>query len=87
MVGVHRITSSVLLLDIPDVAKPELTSAVLVALEFGNGRISSLGRVETDDTSASGAAARFVLNLRLLHISDGAEELDKILIARRPWQL
>lgn len=87
MVGVHRVTSSVLLLDVPDVTKPELTSAVLVALKLGNGRIGSLGGIEPNDTGTSGATARFVLDLRLLHISNCAEKLDKIFIARRPWQL
>lgn len=85
MVGLHGITTAGL--DVPDVAEPQLTPAVLVALKLGNGSVGGVGGIKTDDTSASRAAARFVLDLRLLNISDGAEELDQVLIACRPWKL
>lgn len=74
VVGLHSVTTAGL--NVPDVAEPQLTPAVLVALKLGDGSVGSIGGIETDDTSASGAAARFVLNFRLLNISYGAEELD-----------
>lgn len=85
MIGLHGVTAA--RLDVPDVAETQLTSAVLVALELRDRSVGGFGSIESDDTSASGAAAWFVLNFRLLDVSDGAEELDKVLIARRPWKL
>lgn len=85
VVGLHSVTTAGL--DVSDVAEPQLATAVLVALKLGNGSIGSVGGIETDDTSASGAATRFILNLRLLYISNGAKELDQVLIACRPWKL
>lgn len=85
MIGLHGVTTA--RLDVPDVAETQLTSAVLVALELRDCSVGGFGSIESDDTSASGAAAWFVLDFRLLDISDGAEELDEVLIARRPWEL
>lgn len=85
VVGVHGVPTT--WLEIPDETEAELASAVLVALELGNGCIGSLGRVETDDASASGATAGFVLDFCLLDIANRAEQLDEILVASRPRQL
>lgn len=85
MVSIHGVSTT--RLEISDKAEAQLASAVLIALELGNSCVCSLGRVEADDASASGAAAGFVLNLCLLHVTNRAEQLDKILIAGRPRQL
>lgn len=85
VIGVHGITATGL--QVSDVAQSQLPTTVLVALELGDGRISRLGSVEADDASASGAATWLVLDFRLLDVSNGAEELDQILVASRPWKL
>lgn len=85
MIGLHGVTTA--RLDVPDVAETQLPPAVLVALELGDGGVGGFGSIESDDASASGAATWFVLDFRLLDISNGAEELDEVLVARRPWKL
>lgn len=71
VIGVHGIPTT--RLEIPDETEAKLASTVLIALELGNSCVGSFGRVKTDDTSASGATARLVLNLCLLHVSYRAE--------------
>lgn len=79
MVGVHCVTSAGL--EVLDVAEPELTAAVLISLELGYGSIGCLGSIESHNTSSSGAATRFVLDLGLLNFADRPEQLDQVLIA------
>lgn len=85
VVSVHSVPTAGL--KIADETEAQLAPAILITLEFSNSCVGSLSRVETDDTGASGAAARFVLDFGLLHVAYRAEELDKILVTSRPWQL
>lgn len=85
MVGVHRVTTAGL--EVLDVAESELTATVLISLELGYGSIGCLGSIESDNTSSSGAAARFVLDLGLLDFADRPEQLNQVLIAGGPREL
>lgn len=85
MVGVHCVATAGL--EVLDVAEPELTATVLVTLELGYGSIGRLGSIESDDTSSSGAATRFVLDLGLLNFTNRAEQLDQVFVASRPREL
>lgn len=84
-VGIHAVTTTGR--DILDVAQAQGTTAVLVALELGDGGLGGVGAVEADNTTSARATARLVLNLRLLDLTDGLEEFDQIVIARRPGKL
>lgn len=85
MVGVHCVTASGC--EVLDVAEPELTATVLISLELGYGSIGCLGSIESNDTSSSGAAARFVLDLGLLNFTDRPEQLDQVFVASGPRKL
>lgn len=85
VVGIHCVTPAGL--EVLDVAEPELTATVLVSLELGYGSIGCLGSIESDNTSSSGAATRFVLNLGLLNFADRPEQLDQVLVASGPRKL
>ncbi len=84
-VGIHAVTAA--RDDILDVVQAERATAVLVVLELGDRGLGGVGAVEADHAAAARPAARFVLNLGLLDLADGGEELDKILVACRPGQL
>lgn len=86
VVGVHCVAAAAGL-KVLDVAEPELTATVLVSLELGYGSVSCLGGIKSDDTSASGATAWFVLDLGLLDFTDRPEQLDQVLIAGGPRKL
>lgn len=85
VVGVHGITAA--LLKVANIAESKLTTTVLVALELGNGRIGSLGGVETNDTSTARAATWLVLDLSLLDLSNRTKEFDQVFVAGRPRKL
>lgn len=85
MVGVHCVTSAGL--EVLDVAKPKLTTTVLISLELGYGSIGCLGSIKANNTSSSGAAARFVLDFSLLNFTDRPEQLDQVLVASGPGKL
>lgn len=84
-IGVHAVTAA--RRDILDVAQAERAAAILVALELGDGGLGGVRAVEADHAAAARPAARLVLDLRLLDLADGGEELDQILVARRPGEL
>lgn len=46
-----------------------------------------LASVKLDDTGSTRAAVWLVLYLSLLHWTDGCEEVDKVLVAGRPWKV
>lgn len=73
--------------DVFDKAETERASAVLVSLELRNGRVGCFGRIETNNTSTTGPAAGLVLNLGLLNLANGSEQLDEIFVAGRPGKL
>ena len=83
-VGIHGIATSTGS-DVFDVAQPKRPYTILVALEFRDGRLSSTGVVETDDSRSSRSAAVLVLNFSLLDLANRCEQLDEVFIARRPW--
>lgn len=85
MVGVHGVATAGL--EVLNIAKPELAATVLVSLELGYGSIRCLSSVESNDTGTSGAAAWLVLDLGLLDLAYGPEQLDQILITSGPWKL
>ena len=84
-VGIHAVTAAGR--DILDVAQAEGTTAVLVTLELGNRGLGSVGAVEADYTATAGPTARLVLDLGLLDLADGGEELNQVVVARRPGEL
>lgn len=84
-IGVHAVACS--LVDVFDKAEVEGSAAILISLEFGDGRLRCLGRVEPHYASASRSPTGLVLNLSLLDLADGREELDQIVVTRRPWKL
>lgn len=85
-IGLHRVTST-RLRQILDEAQVEGTATILVTLKLGNGRLRCLGAVEADHTRASGSAAGLILNLGLLDFTNGGEEINQVVIARRPGKL
>ncbi len=84
-VGVHAVAGT--RGDVLDETEAEGSSAVLVALEFGNGRLGRVGCVESYHTGASRPTAGLILDLSLLNLADSREELNKIVIASGPRQL
>lgn len=85
--GVHSIPTTATWRKVSDEAQTELSTPVLIALELGDGRVGSLSRVEANHTCAFGAAGGLVLDLRLLNVTNGAEQLHKIFVASRPGQV
>lgn len=72
---------------VASVVEAEGTATVGVALELLDGSSGVLLAAEENDTSATRATVGLVLDLGLLNVADGNEELDKILVAGAPWQL
>lgn len=89
MIGLHSVPTAngTTGLGVSDVAEPQLAAAVLVALKLGDGRVGRFSGIETDDTSATRAATRLVLDLRLFDISNGTKEFNQVLVASRPRKL
>lgn len=85
VIGLHGITAA--WLKVSDIAEPKLTATILVTLELGNTSVCSLGGVEADDTSSTGATAWLVLDLGLFNLSYRTKEFNQILIAGGPWEL
>lgn len=84
-VGLHIVATT--RREVLDVAQAERTTTVLVALEFRNSSLGSVGVVESDHTSSARPAARFVLNLGLLDLANSLEKFDQIVVACRPGKL
>lgn len=84
-VGVHAVATAGG--EVLDVAQAKRAAAVLIALELSDGSLGGVGVVEADHTAAARAAARLVLDLGLLDLADGGEELDQIVIAGGPGKL
>ena len=74
-------------LEVPHEAETQGPAAVLVTLELGDGGVRGLGTVETDNAGAARPSARLVLDLGLLDLADGREQIDQILVARGPGEL
>jgi hypothetical protein len=78
-IGIHAVAST--RSHILDVAETQRPATVLIALELRDGRFGGLGAVKTDNAASLGSAARLVLDLGLLNLADGAEELDQVIVA------
>lgn len=76
-----------LLVEVLGVAQLQRTTTVLVALELRNGSLGRVGVVEPDDTGTARATAWLILDLGLLDLANRSEQLDQVLIARRPRKL
>ena len=85
VIGIHGVSGA--RRDVSDKAETEGPSSVLVALELGDGRLGGVGRVESDNAGASGSTTRLVLNLGLLNLAYGGEQLNEIVVAGRPREL
>lgn len=83
----HVVASGAWCVQIPNEAQPKRASAVLVALEFLDGRVRSIGSVESDDTGAARSTTGFVLNFGLLNLANCGEEFHEILVACGPGEL
>lgn len=70
-----------------DEAKTERTTSVLITSEFCNGSLGIVTVVELNDSGTFRAAVWFVLDLRLLNLADGLEQLDQVIITSGPGQL
>jgi hypothetical protein len=75
------------LVEILDVGDAERTTAVVVALEFGDSSGCLLLAGHLDHAGAAGASVWLVLDLRLLDLTDCDEEFDEIIVARAPREL
>lgn len=84
-VGIHGISGAGR--DVLDEAETERPSTILVVLELGDGRLGSVGRVESDNAGTAGSTTRLVLDFGLLNLAYGREELDQIVVACRPRKL
>ena len=84
-VGIHGISGAGR--DVLDEAEAEGPSAILVVLELGDGRLGSVGRVESDNAGTAGSTARLVLDFGLLNLAYGGEQLNEIVVAGRPREL
>lgn len=85
-IGIHHVTRYARR-DILDEAETEGTTTVLVPLEFRDCRFRCVGAVESNNARAAGSAARLVLDLGLLNLADGREELNKVFVTSGPWEL
>lgn len=85
--GIRRHVVGTALVEVLDKAEVQGTTTVLVSLELGDGRLSSLRTIEANHAGSSRPATGLVLNLSLLNLADGGEELDQVVIAGRPWEL
>ena len=79
VVGIHGVAAS--RVKILDIAETERAATVLVPLEFGDGGLCSVARVEPNDSAASRSSAGLILDLGLLDLADGGEELYQIFVA------
>ena len=84
-IGIHAVPST--RCDVLDEAETERAPTVLVTLEFSDGSLRGIGRIKSNNSSPAGSAARFVLDLGLLNLSDGGEEFNQVVVASRPRQL
>lgn len=80
----HR---SFALANVADVRQSKGATAVLVVGELGDGRIGGLLGIEADDTRAARATVGLVLNLGLLDLADGLEQLNQVVVGSRPRKL
>lgn len=85
MVGVHGVTTT--LVQVLDVAQTQRPAAVLISLKLVDGGFGGVGIVEANNTAATRAATRLVLDFGLLDLADSREQLNEIVIARRPRKL
>ena len=82
--GLHHVAT---LVGVAHVGQTEWTTAVLVALELGDGLSSVFLLGEFDHAGTAGATSWLVLNLRTLDLADRLEEFDEVLVARAPRKL
>ena len=85
--GFHSISAAAARSLILDEAQTKWATTVLVTGEFLDSSLRIFSSIEANNTSASRSAVWLVLNLGLLDLSDGGEELDKILVACGPGKL
>lgn len=76
-----------LLVHVLDKAQVERAATILVTLELGNGGLSVVIGIKSDDTRTSGATTGLILNLGLLDLTNRSKELDEIFVASGPGQL
>lgn len=85
-IRVHAVVTAAWL-EVPYEAQTEGTTPILVALELGDGSVGGVGTVEPNDTGAARPPTRLILNLGLLDLTDGGEQIDQILVTRGPREL
>lgn len=85
-IRVHAVVTAAWL-EVPYEAETKGTTAVLVALELGDGSVRGISTVEPNDTGAAGSPTRLILDLGLLDLTDGGEQIDQILVTRGPREL
>jgi hypothetical protein len=78
--GFHGITTTTWGL-VLDKSQTKWSTTILITGEFLDSGFGVLSRVEANNTSSTGSSIWFVLDFGLLDLSDGGEELDKILVA------
>lgn len=83
-VRVHAVAAR---LDVLDKAETKGPPSVLVALELCDGGLGRVGIVEADHSATTRSTAGLVLDLGLLDLADGGEQLDEVFIAGGPREL
>lgn len=88
-IGVHDITTAATTTGskVLDVAEAERTSTVLVTLKFCNGSLGSISVIKPDNTAAARPTAWLILDLSLFNLANGGEQLNQVVVARRPGKL
>jgi len=84
-VGIHAVNSS--RCHVLDEAEAKRSPSILIALELRDRCLSSVRAVKTHYTCTSRASTGLVLNLSLLNLTNGREQLDEVFIASGPWEL
>lgn len=84
-VGVHAVDSS--WCHVLNEAKAKRSPSILVALELRDRCLGSVRAVKAHNTCTPRASTRLVLDLSLLNLTDGREQLNKVFIASGPREL
>jgi hypothetical protein len=83
--GFHRVATTRSL--VFDKAQAQGTTTILISGEFLNGSVCILSRIESNNAGTTRSSIWFVLDFSLFDLADSSEQLDKVLVASRPWEL
>lgn len=84
-IGFHSISS--ILVAVFNIRQAQGSTTVDVSSKLSDGSFSVIGTVKFHHTCTTRSSVGFVLDLGTLDLSDGGEQLDKIIVAGGPWEL